>query len=253
MSFLGQIAVVGKFPGILAGLKILKKRDNPVLQIEQDQLIGKSTSHLAQAGEFAGVLHAQIVQAYRDLEDRARSAGFDLRIASGFRSFDRQLVIWNAKVRGRKDVYDDKDRKVDMSALTEVEQVEAIMRFSALPGSSRHHWGTDFDVYDASHIKRGYRLQLNLGECRDNGPCAELHAWLDAELPHTGFYRPYAIDTGGVSPEPWHLSFRSLASEYAGRMSIQILQQSWDGADLALAHAINENIPRLYNRFVVVD
>ena len=223
------------------------------MQIDQDQLTGKTSSQLAQTGEFAGVLHAQIVDAFRDLEDRARSEGFDLRIASGFRSFDRQLVIWNAKARGHKDVYDDSDEKVDMSVLSEMEQVEAIMRFSALPGSSRHHWGTDFDVYDASRMKMGYRLQLNLGECRDNGPCAEMHAWLDAELPRTGFYRPYATDTGGVSPEPWHLSYRSLASEYAGRMNIEFLQQSWDGADFALAHVINKHIYQLYNRFVVVD
>lgn len=223
------------------------------MQIDQDQLTGKTTSHLAQAGEYAGVFHAQVVDAIRDLEDRARSEGFDLRIASGFRSFDRQLLIWNAKARGHKDVFGDNDEKVDMSVLSEIEQVEAIMRFSALPGSSRHHWGTDFDIYDASRMKRGYSVQLNLGECRNNGPCAEMHAWLDTELPRTGFYRPYATDAGGVSPEPWHLSYRSLANEYAGRMSIQILQQSWDGADLALAHVINEHIPRLYNRFVVID
>lgn len=223
------------------------------MQIDNDILTGKATRHLAQSGEFAGLLHAGVVDAYRDLESRAREAGYDMRIASGFRSFDRQLEIWNAKANGVRPVYDDNDRQVDMSLLSEIEQVEAIMRFSALPGSSRHHWGTDFDVYDASRIKPGYKLQLNIAECRDDGPCAELHSWLEAELPHTDFYRPYAQDAGGISPEPWHLSYRSLASEYAGRMSAEILQKSWEEADLKLASAIKGHLPRLYNRFVVVD
>lgn len=223
------------------------------MQIDNDILTGKATWHLAQSGDFAGVLDARVVDAYKDLETRAREAGYDMRIASGFRSFDRQLAIWNAKASGTKPVYDDNDRQVDMDALNEIEQVEAIMRFSALPGASRHHWGTDFDVYDASRMRPGYRLQLNLAECRDDGPCAELHSWLEMELPHTDFYRPYAQDAGGISPEPWHLSYRSLASEYAGRMSAQILQKSWEGASLALASVIKAHITRLYNRFVVID
>lgn len=223
------------------------------MQIDNDMLTGKATWHLAQSGDYAGVLHASIVDAYKDLEARARVAGYDMRIASGFRSFDRQLAIWNAKVKGVKPVYDDNDQQIDMSLLNEIEQIEAIMRFSALPGASRHHWGTDFDVYDASRMSRGYRLQLNLAECRDDGPCAEMHSWLETELPHTDFYRPYAQDIGGISPEPWHLSFRSLASEYAGRMSAEILQKSWEGADLGLASVIKTHLPRLYNRFVVVD
>ena len=222
------------------------------MQIDSDILTGKATWHLAQSGEFAGILHVDVVDAYRDLELRAREAGFDMRIASGFRSFERQLGIWNAKASGAKPVYDDNDRQVDMSALSEIEQVEAIMRFSAIPGSSRHHWGTDFDVYDASRMKPGYKLQLNLAECRDGGPCAELHSWLESELHHTDFYRPYAQDAGGISPEPWHLSYRSLASEYAGRMSAEILQKSWEGADLRLVSVIKSHLPRLYNRFVVV-
>ncbi len=223
------------------------------MQTDNDILVGKATSHLAQVGEFAGVLHASVVDAYKDLEARARAAGFDMRIASGFRNFDRQLMIWNNKVRGVKPVFDDHDQPVDMRSLSEIEQVEAILRFSALPGSSRHHWGTDFDVYDASRLRYGYRLKLSHAECEGDGPCAEMHAWLDAELPHTDFYRPYAQDMGGLSPEPWHLSYRSLASEYAGRMSVQILQQSWEGVDLGLSDVIKAHMPRLYNRFVVVD
>src|SRR5690606_22475475 len=126
------------------------------------------------------------------------------------RSFQRQLEIWNGKVRGERAVLDEWGRPLELRGMSETEQVLAILRWSALPGSSRHHWGTDLDVYDSSRLPTGYRIQLSVEETRGKGACARFHSWLGGYLRsarNPGFFRPYDRDRGGVAPEPWHLSY----------------------------------------------
>jgi len=214
---------------------------------------GRTEEHLAESGEFAGVLHQSVIEPFEELVSSAAKAGFDLRIISGFRSFERQLNIWNAKAKSERAVLNDNDREIDLSGLSSLEKIQAIMRFSALPGSSRHHWGTDVDVYDAQAIDEKYQVQLTYSETVDDGPFADLHRWLDIELPKTDFYRPYQHDTGGVSMEPWHLSYRPLAAECAAVLTAKILVKSYQGVEIELIDSINLNIDALFERFIRVD
>ncbi|MET0355487.1 MAG: M15 family metallopeptidase, partial [Cellvibrio sp.] len=132
--------------------------------------------------------------------DSAKNAGFDLRVASGFRSFERQLHIWNSKANGIRPVLDETGNTININMLNDDEKVFAILQWSALPGASRHHWGTDIDVYDASRMAPGYELQLTLAETEDGGPFAEFHLWLTQELEQgSDFYRPYVPGVGGIS------------------------------------------------------
>ena len=80
----------------------------------------------------------------------AAADGIDLVAFSSFRDFDRQLAIWNGKFRGERPMQDRAGRPLDALALTPAERVAAILWWSALPGASRHHWGTDIDVMDAA-------------------------------------------------------------------------------------------------------
>lgn len=221
--------------------------------INPDIIVGKTEEHLALSGELAGVLHQSVVEPFNDLVSRAAQAGFDLRIISGFRSFDRQLAIWNAKARGDRPVLDDEDNEVDMAELSELQKIQAIMRFSAMPGGSRHHWGTDIDVYDAQAIDENYQVQLTRSETTGDGPFRELHRWLSMELPQTEFYRPYEQDTGGVSVEPWHLSYKPLALKYATAINPGILLESYQGVEIELIDCINTNIDVLFGRFIQAD
>ena len=223
------------------------------LQINPDLIVGKTEEHLIATGEFAGVLHESVVAAFEDLADRAAKSGFDLHIISGFRSFERQLTIWNAKARGARLVLDDEDNSVDITALPDLDKIRAIMRFSAIPGGSRHHWGTDMDVYDASALDDGCQVQLTYSETTGDGPLANLHRWLDLNLPKTDFYRPYERDTGGVSVEPWHLSYRPLAEKYAAVLSTKMLIESWQGVEMELMDSIKANIDALFDRFIQTE
>jgi LAS superfamily LD-carboxypeptidase LdcB len=171
-------------------------------------------------------------RAFRRLADDARAAGFDLRIASAHRSFERQLHIWNAKLAGRRPVLDDADRPVDLRRLPARDQIECVLRFSALPGASRHHWGTDMDVFDAAAVPADYRLRLDGAEVADDGVFGPLHRWLDERIAggdSHGFFRPYDRDRGGVAPERWHLSFAPLAQRFSSLVSCELLRRAWDG------------------------
>ena len=105
----------------------------------------------------------------------------------------------------------DDDRLLDRSEFEDSEWLDRILRFSALPGTSRHHWGTDIDVYDRAALSVGQRPALLPSEYQAKGVFARLGEWLKEHMARDdaeGFFRPYDVDTGGVSVEPWHLSFR---------------------------------------------
>lgn len=130
--------------------------------ITEEMLTGRSAAHLAPlSGNHR--LQPAAVAAFLAMQQAARSAGFDLQPASTFRDFDRQLAIWNGKFCGERPVLDKDSKPIDVATLSVAERCEAILRWSALPGASRHHWGSDLDVYDPSLLPEGQKLQLEHG------------------------------------------------------------------------------------------
>ena len=99
------------------------------------------------------------------------------------------------------------------------------MLYSALPGASRHHWGTDLDIYDAAAIDESYQVQLSTEEYSANGPFARLVAWLDEHAHRYGFFMPYQAYQGGVAAEPWHISYQPVSSQYLAKINVQIIRQ----------------------------
>jgi LAS superfamily LD-carboxypeptidase LdcB len=209
--------------------------------------------HSSTLGKFR--LHPQAHDAFLHLQADASEAGIDLQIASGFRSFERQLSIWNRKLSGELAVLGDHGNVLDVRTLTERERVFAVLRWSALPGASRHHWGTDMDVYDAAvMLPEGYRLQLTEQEAHDY--FHHLHHWLDERVANNtahDFFRPYAQDHGGIAPELWHLSYAPVANIFQKAFSIDELADILRTTDIALKNVILENLPEIYQRFIAVS
>ena len=222
------------------------------------QLTGRDESHLVEM-PCGHRLQREAAQAFQALQDDARTAGFDLAIASSFRSYERQRVIWNGKAGGERPVYDDLDREVDMASLSPSGRLAAILRFSAIPGTSRHHWGTDLDVFDRAAMPPGYQLQLSPPEVAPGGLFDPLHRWLDERMASggsRGFYRPYARDRGGVAPERWHLSYAPLSMPCAGLLSEQVLLECWGdplSGDLLLREEIEADLTGILARYVAVE
>ena len=81
------------------------------------------------------------VAAFDRLTKRAAAAGFDLRVASAFRDYDRQTKIINQKWTGARPVKDVLGLPLLREQVSDLQWLEAILRFSALPGTSRRAYG----------------------------------------------------------------------------------------------------------------
>jgi LAS superfamily LD-carboxypeptidase LdcB len=106
------------------------------------ELTGRAATHVAEAAGLAATLHPRTATAALALREAAAADGIDLTIVSSFRDFARQEAIWNAKYRGERPLLDRQERELDAARLDVRERVDAILLWSALPGASRHHWGT---------------------------------------------------------------------------------------------------------------
>lgn len=218
-------------------------------------LLGLDERELVESPLLACRVHRQVLDPLLFLAERAASAGFILKVASSYRSFERQLLIWNNKARGLRSVLNDAGEAIDINALSERDKVFAILRWSALPGASRHHWGTDVDVYGSAHMDADYQLQLTVAETQGDGPYAEFHLWLNDELAqgNSDFFRPYAQDHGGIAPEPWHLSYAPLATIFSRQLTRELLREQLEQTDLELKQTVLDNLDEIYQRFIYVD
>ena len=201
------------------------------------------------------LIHKQVLTPFLDLQEAAKNAGFAIKICSAYRSFDRQLLIWNGKASGMRPVMDPFGKPINIQALSPWQKIQAILRWSALPGASRHHWGTDFDIFDAKAMPEGYKIQLSPEEVQGDGLFAPMHDWLDSYIDsgQTDFYRPYAVDKGGIAPERWHLSYRPLAETYAKMLSGDVLTNRLKRSNLMLLDEVLEHLDTIFQRYIIVD
>ncbi len=201
-------------------------------------------------------IHKLLVKPFLQLKLEGEKEGFDICIASGYRDFSRQLMIWNNKAEGKRPVFDDDNKIIDMSTLVPWEKAQAILRWSALPGASRHHWGTDIDIFDRSAVEENYALQLSADEFAQNGPFGPMNDWLDSKIKSDhghGFFKPYVAANNGVAPEPWHLSYAPLAAEFQKAMTVEGLKEFLSDKSMALRSVVLDNFQEIYERFVIVN
>ncbi len=205
------------------------------------ELTGRSRTHVIDLQVPRCTLHRDAVEPFLAMRGAALADGLDLLPVSSFRDFDRQLAIWNAKFRGERPLLDRASRSLEASSLAPSQRVEAILWWSALPGASRHHWGSDLDVIDRAALPAGEAPQLVPAEFAAGGPFTRLDGWLAANMARFGFFRPYVAERGGVSPEPWHLSFAPVAVPAARQLTVPLLREalqaagSMEGSDAVFA------------------
>lgn len=214
------------------------------------ELTGRARTHVVDLDEPRCTLHRAVVKPFLRMRAAAAKDGIDLAPASSFRDFERQVAIWNGKWSGARPMLDANGRAIDPRSLTPAKRVDAILIWSAAPGTSRHHWGTDLDVYDRAAVPADYRVQLVPEEYAPGGPFARLTAWLDANMHRFGFYRPYATYRGGVQPEAWHLSHAPTAREAAKRLRVTTLARAIESGGVEGAGALLKKLPTVYAKYV---
>ncbi|MCL9776070.1 M15 family metallopeptidase [Vibrio methylphosphonaticus] len=196
-------------------------------------------------------VHPNVHKDLAHLIQAASSAGFDLFIASGYRSFQRQLVIWNNKMNGTRPILDSHGKPLITEQLTEKEKVFAILKWSALPGASRHHWGTDFDVYAGNLLPEDTPLLLEPWEYL-NGHQHAFYQWLNQNLASYGFFFPYQQSlTNGVAFEPWHISHRQASQENLNHMTVEALSEIIKQSEILGRDTILSELNTIYNQYII--
>jgi len=200
---------------------------------------------------FEVPVNKQAIPTLKKLRQDASDAGFDMAFASGYRSFGRQKGIWNAKARGERTILNHKGVPINMTHIQPNELLMHILYWSALPGGSRHHWGTEVDIYDKAALGR-QQLGLTVEETVKGGVFEKMYLWLDDYLLHnTVLRRPYMTGVGRVAKEPWHLSVIKAAESYEALMTLDTLKKhmlSQEG--LELRNDIVEQFDDIYMHYI---
>ena len=119
-------------------------------------------------------------------------------IVSATRNFDAQRAIWDGKWSGRTKV---NGKSLPVSFPEPLARGREILKFSSMPGTSRHHWGTDVDI---TSLENAYFSA---------GPGRQLLEWLEQNASDYGFCRPYSGGRRqGYQEERWHWSYRPVSA-----------------------------------------
>ncbi len=146
-------------------------------------------------------LRADAYAAFVEMYTAALKDGVTLRIISATRNFDRQKQIWEKKWTGQTLV----EGGIN---LTEAEpdpvlRAKRILRYSSMPGTSRHHWGTDIDL---NHLENDWFAR---------GEGLKIYTWLAEHASSFGFCQPYSPKGEdrpfGYEEEKWHWSWMPVA------------------------------------------
>jgi LAS superfamily LD-carboxypeptidase LdcB len=220
------------------------KQQEPVAQIEEkimedyltlDYLMGhfepaKDTSfvkikkiHADREGLY---LRQEVYESFMKMYDAAKKVDIHLQIRSATRNFEYQKRLWEAKWNG-KTLLDGKINAAKELA-DPAARARKILEFSSMPGTSRHHWGTDFDLNSFNN------------SWFESGKGKILFDWLTTHASDYGFYRPYtAIDKNrpsGYKEEKWHWSYVPVAKKlttFAAANFENSFIKGFDGAETA--------------------
>lgn len=145
-------------------------------------------------------LQKNAAEAFEKMQAAALKDGVKLFSVSSHRNFNAQLRIWNSK-------YD----KFKKQGFKGKEVIEKIIEYSAFPGASRHHWGTDLDISDLNVQQPGD--PLNPKHFLEGGIYHKMYAWMQKNANDFGFYEAYTNDKKrkGFKFEPWHYSYKALS------------------------------------------
>lgn len=168
------------------------------LKYTLEELMGKANLELYGDGyQLQEEAHTALLEMKRD----AYQDGIDIQVVSSYRSYERQRAIFERKYIQYTDEED----------LEPLAAIDKIIEYSTIPGTSRHHWGTDVDLIDASKPTTGDVLvpeKFAPGE-----PFADFKAWMDAHSEAYGFYLVYTDHPRrrGFKYEPWHYSYAPIS------------------------------------------
>lgn len=193
-----------------------------------EDFVPVESKYADRAGRF---LHKETYAAFLNMYEAAKADGVTLTIVSAARNFEMQKGIWEAKWNGSRKIENGKDAsKAYPDPKT---RALKILEYSSMPGSSRHHWGTDIDLV---------RLTNEYFDTEDG---KKVYDWLLANAAEFGFCQPYTAGRStGYHEERWHWSYLPLAQPLTALARLQLkdeMIQGFAGSETAAGIGIVEN------------
>lgn len=187
------------------------------------ELMGKADIELYGKGIN---LRAEAHDAFVAMKKAAFSDGIDLKIVSSYRNFSRQEAIFERKFI----TYTEED------GMKPIDAIDKIIEYSTIPGTSRHHWGTDIDIVDGYRKVEGDVLVPSKFEA--GGPYEDFKKWMDENSKMFDYHIVYTDDykRKGFKYEPWHYSYAPISipmlTAFRRKNILQLLQiETFEGSE----------------------
>ena len=169
-------------------------------QFEPDQHVDYVLIDVQYADRAGMFIHKDTYAAYKQMRDAAKEEGINLTIRSATRNFNYQKGIWERKWTGETKIDGQDISKTIIDAKT---RALKILEYSSMPGTSRHHWGSDIDLNSFDN------------DWFEKGEGKIMWDWLEGNAAKFGFCRPYTAKDeqrpDGYYEERWHWSYMPLA------------------------------------------
>ncbi|MBC7884368.1 MAG: M15 family metallopeptidase [Saprospiraceae bacterium] len=164
-------------------------------------------------------IRKDVLGAFIKMYDAAAQLGIYLKIRSATRNFENQKRIWENKWTGRTILEDNVNAATQIH--NDIDRAKKILQFSSMPGSSRHHWGTDIDIN--SFINSWF----------ESGEGLKLYEWMSTYASKFGFCQPYTKqEIGGRTgyfEEKWHWSYMPVSGKLTAMATEQLTNQMISG------------------------
>jgi len=135
-----------------------------------------------------------VYEAYKKMYEAALDDSIKLIITSGHRTFFEQVYEWELRW---------KNPRTETEFANDVDKAKFILQYRSLPGTTRHHWGTDIDL---NSFELAY-WQTKEGQ--------KMYKWLKENAAAYGFFQPYTVfdekRQKGYQEEKWHWSYKPLS------------------------------------------
>lgn len=149
-------------------------------------------------------LRKDTYKAFQQMHAAALADGIKLEIISATRNFESQKSIWEGKWTGQRKTTGVEGNIAEVLPDAK-DRALKILEYSSMPGSSRHHWGTDIDL---NNLNNRYF---------DNGEGKKIYDWLRTHAREYGFCQPYSPKGKerpyGYNEERWHWSYLPVAQQ----------------------------------------
>ncbi len=164
-------------------------------------------------------IRKEVFDAFVKMYYAAAREGILLQIRSATRNFNDQKRIWENKWSGKTLLENKMNAAKDVK--DDLARAKKILEYSSMPGTSRHHWGTDMDFnsFDNQWFGKGEGLKL--------------YTWMKTHAASFGFCQPYtALGSDrktGYFEEKWHWTYMPLSTQYTAMAKKMIKNEMIDG------------------------